>query len=433
MKKGLSFGIMICLMLVMWSVTGNAQDINIDHFGFSPDRELLLAGRIDFTESWNSSPDSREKGLWWKGDYDDPGQNGFYYFWENLVKYEVFEQIGQIVIQGPAKICVRQRGKGAIIEMIDMETGNNFLYCDLDGGSHEGYVEKGSKITLKITGAMTISHDARDKDKLTYEAPQHVEYEVWYVSRGNGSGVEILKNISDNRFNTHLLISDETSSIPEEMTGISDTYSKEEVFITAPTLHISTGGFEYIEEFSGAGNSYKVEGNSGSIEDGRLYWYAQRNATAEFAWFLPMEDFILHFDGYAEVDGINVHLTNQEGLGYSATFGVGNSKSGSDFGCEGENIEWASESIINVKKWHVYRVERLGDRFAGYCDDRLVFERNISARYEGPGKLWFSSNDSLVGLDNVRFLLDLGFIHYLEQEKKIENIGVFHWLDHIFW
>jgi hypothetical protein len=159
----------------------------------------------------------------------------------------------------------------------------------------------------------------------------------------------------------------------------------------------------FFEDFSGGMENFTTEDPNAKITDGKLVWYTGESWKTTFNWKIPMEDVEIEFDGYTESNGFGIHWLNEENLGYSATFGGWfNTKSGSHFGAEGQNLELVGGAVFTVNNWHHYKIVRKGDELSGYCDDKLIFFRKINQRFEGPAKLWFSSWRANFRLDNVK-------------------------------
>lgn len=159
----------------------------------------------------------------------------------------------------------------------------------------------------------------------------------------------------------------------------------------------------FFEDFSGGKENYTVDDVNAKISDGKLFWSSGNSGRTTFSWNIPMENIVMEFDGYTESNGFGVHWLNENKLGYSATFGGWfNTKSGTHFGAEGQNVELVGGSVFTVKKWHHYKVVRKGNELSGYCDGTLIFTRIITEKFEGPAKLWFSSWRANFGMDNVK-------------------------------
>jgi len=156
--------------------------------------EMLLSGKQEFTESWTSSRDSRDKGLWWQGGFYDREEDRNYRPWENTVKNSVSPLVGNITVTGPCNICVKQSGKGARITMLDKETQNVFTYCNLNNtttfnGDFWGFIGENDEITLDVFAVMSSYNNMVNTGEYAYRAPQDVEYEVWYFPKGEGSKI----------------------------------------------------------------------------------------------------------------------------------------------------------------------------------------------------------------------------------------------------
>ena len=166
------------------------------------DGELLFSGSEVFTESWTSSTESRNKGLWWQGSFYTQEEERNYQPWESTVKNSVSPFVGQITVTGPSSICLMQTSNRARIKMYDVETGQGFIPCPLEGVIengffNHGFVPKGVEMTIDVYAVMAEYNNQINTGEFAYHAPQDVEYELWYFPRGEGSDVKITSSDTD--------------------------------------------------------------------------------------------------------------------------------------------------------------------------------------------------------------------------------------------
>jgi len=159
----------------------------------------------------------------------------------------------------------------------------------------------------------------------------------------------------------------------------------------------------FYDNFSMGASKWTLPANA-AVRQGQMFW----NTGADFKALrlnasIPMENIVVEFDGYAETNGLTLHIVNADNSGYISIFGGWmNSQSGSDVGKPAENRELVAGKVWQPRQWSHYKVVRSGDRFAGYCDGRLIFDRTVSRHYDGYGTLLFDSWNALIGVDNVR-------------------------------
>ncbi|MFZ2071551.1 MAG: hypothetical protein WAV32_08175 [Halobacteriota archaeon] len=134
----------------------------------------------------------------------------------------------------------------------------------------------------------------------------------------------------------------------------------------------------------------------------KIVWNTANFLSVFLKHSIPMENIAIEFDGYAEDNGINVFWSTEE-VGYLVTFGGWyNTKSCSDIGGNTENREFIEGPVWTPKKWHHYKIIRQGDYLSAYCDNKLIFQRTSSRKFEGSGQLKFNSFGSKIGIDNVK-------------------------------
>ncbi len=175
--------------------------------------EMLLSGKQEFNESWTSSAASREKGLYWQGSLYDREEDRNYQPWENTVKNSVAPVVGEITVVGPGNVGVFQKGKGAGLSMIIMETGSGFTpwssYISWNGnawvgegkefnprGEFWGALAPGHEVTLEISAVMSAYNNAINTGEYAFRAPQELEYEVWFFPRDGGKVINVNKSAS---------------------------------------------------------------------------------------------------------------------------------------------------------------------------------------------------------------------------------------------
>lgn len=166
---------------------------------------------------------------------------------------------------------------------------------------------------------------------------------------------------------------------------------------------VKSSNSEFFEDFSDGLNNLKIDDPNAYVTDGKMFWSSGSSGRATFKWEIPIENVAIEFDGYTENNGFGIHWLNKQNVGYSVTFGGWfNTRSGSHFGAEGQNLELVDGKVFELKKWHHYKIVRSNNELSGYCDDELVFTRTINQTFEGPAELWFSSWAAKQGFDNVR-------------------------------
>ena len=139
------------------------------------------------------------------------------------------------------------------------------------------------------------------------------------------------------------------------------------------------------------------------VKNGHIVWNTGNFNGIKLKNPIPMEDIVIEFDGYAETNGINVWLQNNDSKGYTTIFGGwNNTQSGSDIGANEENRQLIAGKVWTPKKWQHYKIVKSGDTLAAYCDGRLIFKRVSPKYFEGYGYLKFDSWNAVIGIDNVR-------------------------------
>ncbi len=170
-----------------------------------------------------------------------------------------------------------------------------------------------------------------------------------------------------------------------------------------PQNNVKPDPSSFYEDFANGLTNCVVDDRNASIIDGKLYWGTGNFLNTTFNWNLPMENVAIEFDAYCENNGMNIYLQNKEKLGYTIILGGWyNTRSGSDVGREVENRELVNGKVYVPKQWQHYKILRQGDNLTAYCNGRLIFQRNINTRFQGPGKLRFNSYVTKLGIDNVK-------------------------------
>ncbi len=171
--------------------------------------EKILSGNLKFTDSWTSSPESRNKGLYWKGDFYRPEKKKNYKAWESYVKNSVAPTLASIIVKGPGNIALYQRCKsGASVIMLDAKTKTSFRpwsnTLSWNGKQWEGQINEfnpagefwgkipeNTIMTIQIEAHMTAYNNQNMTGEYAFHAPQEIsDYEVWFFP---GEGGEVLK------------------------------------------------------------------------------------------------------------------------------------------------------------------------------------------------------------------------------------------------
>lgn len=170
--------------------------------------EKILSGNHNFTTSWASNANSRQEGKWWPSGFWDPTDTRQYTPWENAVLNSVAPKKGQITVQGPGNVGLYQKGKGARIHMTDNKTKAGFTpWINTIGWQYDkwvgtvkdyningefwGFVPAGTEITLDITAIMSSYNNQGGTGEVSYNAPQDVEYEIWFFPREGGKVISV--------------------------------------------------------------------------------------------------------------------------------------------------------------------------------------------------------------------------------------------------
>jgi len=158
----------------------------------------------------------------------------------------------------------------------------------------------------------------------------------------------------------------------------------------------------FFEDFSHEASKWILPSGV-SAKNGHIIWNTGNFNGVKLKNPIPMENIVIEFDGYAETNGINVWLQNNDNKGYTTIFGGWyNTQSGSDIGANEENRQLVSGKVWTPKKWQHYKIVKSGDILAAYCDGRLIFKRVSPKHFEGYGHLKFDSWNAVIGIDNVR-------------------------------
>lgn len=170
--------------------------------------EKLLSGEHKFTVSWATNIYALQVSKWWPGGFWDPEDTRQYTPWEDEVKNSVTAIKGQITVQGPGNVGLFQKGKGGSIYFIDTNTEaiftpwTNSLSWQYDkwfgtvndynpAGEFWGFVPAGTEITLDIQVNMTRYSNLGGNGEISYNAPQDVEYEIWFFPREGGKVISV--------------------------------------------------------------------------------------------------------------------------------------------------------------------------------------------------------------------------------------------------
>ena len=156
--------------------------------------QKIMSGNHRFTTSWSSSPESRNKGLYWKGSFYE--SNPQYYPWDPDVKNSVAPLIGQFTVQGPGHIGLFSKATGGRIEMHIADTketfhpfqGNNFN----PAGEFWGRISDNFEVTIEVYAIMSSYNNQNLTGEFAYHAPQEItEFEVWFFPKDGGKIINI--------------------------------------------------------------------------------------------------------------------------------------------------------------------------------------------------------------------------------------------------
>lgn len=163
------------------------------------------------------------------------------------------------------------------------------------------------------------------------------------------------------------------------------------------------GNLPFYEDFSAGTGNWSIEDPNARVNNGQLFWNTGNSRLAVLNKQIPMENVAIEFDGFCETNGINVYLHNNNDEGYIVFIGGWyNTQSGSDVGKVAENREVVHGKVWVPKQWHHYKVVRNENTLETYCDGRKIYERNVTSRFPGTGKLMFNSYAARIGIDNVK-------------------------------
>ena len=164
--------------------------------------EIILSGNHNFTQSWSSHTYSRQdNNKWWRGGFWDERKPQIP--WENTVVNDVAPNKGQFTVIGPCNIGLYQRAKGARIYLTDAKTKAGFSAWTTTmsfsaqkwsgtvkefniNGEFWGYIPAGKEVTLDVTAIMSAYDNRNATGEISYNAPQDIEYEIWFFPRGEG-------------------------------------------------------------------------------------------------------------------------------------------------------------------------------------------------------------------------------------------------------
>ena len=167
----------------------------------------------------------------------------------------------------------------------------------------------------------------------------------------------------------------------------------------------NTTSLPFFEDFSN-GISLWILPVGASTNNEKIIW----NAGTDFKFLklktaVPMENFVIEFDGYAESNGIGVHITDKNNIGYTYILGGWfNTKSGTDIGGDTKNRQLVNGKVFIPKKWQHYKIVRNGNILEAFCDGHLIFKRKSTKHFKGYGYLKFDSWNAVIGVDNIRIM-----------------------------
>ncbi len=199
--------ILVCLIILTFSFSTMAQNANKAQWA-SVGGEMIMSGNHSFTTTWASHANSRQDGnKWWPGGFW--GKREPLIPWENAVLNSVAPVKGQIAVLGPCNIGLFQRAKSyARIVMSDNKTKAGFVPWtnslgwkndNWEGtvkdynvnGEFWGSVPAGTEITLDITALMSEYNNQGGTGEISYNAPQEIEYEIWFFPREGGKVISV--------------------------------------------------------------------------------------------------------------------------------------------------------------------------------------------------------------------------------------------------
>jgi len=132
------------------------------------------------------------------------------------------------------------------------------------------------------------------------------------------------------------------------------------------------------------------------ITGGIAEFYSANHTTFKLARTVPVEGMVVEWRGAADRNGFHgVFGPYGFNLGGWENRGSGYSGPGHAFKRLDRN------AVYQRNRFHDYRLERAGDRWAAYIDGRPIFDVTITGRVE-PGGFHFISHHALLRVDRLR-------------------------------
>jgi len=206
--------ILTSILFFIFLSYANAQNQNSAQWT-SAGGKMIISGNQNFTTSWASDAYSRQDdNKWWPGSFWDAGDTRQYTPWDDAVKNAVSPKIGEITVLGPGNIGLLQLGKGARIYMYYNTTKSGFVPWTNTlswsngewlgavkeynpAGEFWGAIPAGVEITLDIYAVMSDYNNQGGTGEISFNAPQDVQYEVWYFPREGGKVISSLFSVND--------------------------------------------------------------------------------------------------------------------------------------------------------------------------------------------------------------------------------------------
>lgn len=142
---------------------------------------------------------------------------------------------------------------------------------------------------------------------------------------------------------------------------------------------------------------WKSTANRIAIADGILTFTGGNHGGISSAATVPTEDVVIEFRGSADTGGFHCYFGP-----YNVNFGsYGNSQCAAGIFPD-QFTSAKTGKVFEPGQWRTYRIERRGDRLAGYVDDVLKVERSITSRSDKPAGFAMTAYNSTLRLDWLR-------------------------------
>jgi hypothetical protein len=188
------------LFVLLSSLQLQAQNPNAAQWK-SVGGQKIMSGKHSFTTSWSSSPESRDKGLYWKGSFYESKPQ--YSPWDPDVKNSVAPLIGRFAVHGPGHIGLFSKAKGASIVMNIAGTkevfhpfsiGNNFN----PDSEFWGKISADSEVSIDVFAVMGAYNNMMNTGEYAFHAPQEItHYEIWFFPQQGGKVIRAEAPISN--------------------------------------------------------------------------------------------------------------------------------------------------------------------------------------------------------------------------------------------